>query len=276
MIFSIASMNINTVFPKAFFKNHIFFSSVKKDYCLPRGKMYHFELVFKKQLLPYYIVPYNPLAIPHIINKSAISTIIYQNESICKINWQKKQAIVTLSERVRSPEMLFFDYLKLLFSSLLIQKGGLPLHSSAVSKNGNGIAFYGPSGVGKSTIAGLLSPDWKMLNDDVTFIVPYKGGYRMYSTPFIAPGKYEQISKGAAKLLALFLIHKQNSNSFFEMTIQEKIFSLTSSMFALPLSDSFSQKMLRNIEMFCKKVIVQKLSFKNDISILQKINGFKG
>lgn len=58
------------------------------------------------------------------------------------------------------------------FGALLHQRGMLPLHVSAI-KGPNGVwAFTGPSGEGKSTLAGFLHRrfGWKLVSDDVSVI----------------------------------------------------------------------------------------------------------
>ncbi|WP_236343659.1 HPr kinase/phosphorylase [Paenibacillus plantiphilus] len=52
--------------------------------------------------------------------------------------------------------------------TILMQRGILPLHGSAVAINGKAYAFVGNSGAGKSTLAAaLLSKGYSLLSDDV-------------------------------------------------------------------------------------------------------------
>jgi hypothetical protein len=52
--------------------------------------------------------------------------------------------------------------------ALLLQRGLLPLHGSAVGVNGGGVIFVGPSGHGKSTLAAALNHrGYPILADDV-------------------------------------------------------------------------------------------------------------
>lgn len=54
------------------------------------------------------------------------------------------------------------------FAAILHQRGLLPLHASAVGKNGHSFAFLGDSGAGKSTLAGMLvQRGYQLVSDDM-------------------------------------------------------------------------------------------------------------
>lgn len=73
--------------------------------------------------------------------------------------------------------------LGLAMAILLYQRQRLVLHASAISMNGQGIAFLGDSGAGKSSIAGaFLARGHKLVVDDVTSIDLNSG------TAWIDPG----------------------------------------------------------------------------------------
>jgi hypothetical protein len=271
MIFSIASMRIKAVLPKGPVPRSRYFLSVKRDYGTRPGRGHDFELVVEKKPVPSHDILFDPRAIPKIMNPDPDTTVIFQNLSICRISWKQKRAVVSFSELLDQPEGLFFDYVKILFSFLLIEKGGVPLHSSAVVRKNNGLVFYGPSGAGKTTIADLLSPSWKLLNDDVNFILPCRGHFKVYSTPFVTPGKYDKMTKGSARLRGVFLLRKHSGNGVSRLPFGRQILSLSSAMFTLPVTDTFSQKMLKNIENLCRHVPVRELSFRKERSIANDI-----
>jgi hypothetical protein len=68
--------------------------------------------------------------------------------------------------------------------ALLHQRGMLPLHGSAIEFNGKSIVFIGPSGIGKSTIAGTFHKhNYRILADDVCVIT-----FNHKGTPIVLPG----------------------------------------------------------------------------------------
>lgn len=69
------------------------------------------------------------------------------------------------------------------FGALLHQRNILVLHGSAIAVNGGSVAFCGPSGIGKSTLAaGLHQRGYPFLADDLCAIAMFEG------RPAVIPG----------------------------------------------------------------------------------------
>lgn len=68
------------------------------------------------------------------------------------------------------------------FGAAILQQGRVPLHATTVTRDGQTLAFTGPCGAGKSTIAHtLLQRGWKLVCDDVTVVTPSNG--TLYAQP---------------------------------------------------------------------------------------------
>ncbi|HKQ62217.1 MAG TPA: hypothetical protein VJS92_13080 [Candidatus Polarisedimenticolaceae bacterium] len=79
------------------------------------------------------------------------------------------------------------DLFRLLCSFLLMQKGGVLIHASAVVDGSGAWVFSGPSGSGKTTIAGLAG-DRVVLNDETIALRPAPRGWQACATPFYGSG----------------------------------------------------------------------------------------
>jgi len=66
---------------------------------------------------------------------------------------------------IESPERSIENFLRVAFSWRAARLGGLLLHASGLVRQGRAYLFFGPSGIGKTTIA-RLSPYELLLNDD--------------------------------------------------------------------------------------------------------------
>lgn len=77
----------------------------------------------------------------------------------------------------------FDSFLRILYSLLLIEKGGFLLHAASVVKDGQGYIFMGKSGAGKSTVA-EFSSTYKILSDEISLVRKCGHKYLLYSTPF--------------------------------------------------------------------------------------------
>jgi hypothetical protein len=66
--------------------------------------------------------------------------------------------------------------LRTALSARLPLEGGVVLHAAALVHRGRAIVFFGPSGIGKSTLAGR-SP-WRVLGDELAAVLPRRGGDR--------------------------------------------------------------------------------------------------
>jgi len=201
--------------------------------------------------------------------------MVYSDSSECYIRWKEKTATLSFVPNVDQYDVLFMDHIKMLLSFLAIDRGGLPLHSSAVynEKNG-GIIFFCPSGGGKTTIASLLTPEWKILSDECNMIMPEHGTYFVYSTPFTSPVNYYLCTSGCAPLRKLFKLSKSASNGFMNLTYKEKYMSLGQSIFSIAASKNLSEKIMENMENVCRCIPLQLLSFAKNSSISTDIHHF--
>jgi len=75
------------------------------------------------------------------------------------------------------------NYLRTLTASLILDRGGLLVHSAAVVRGGRAYLFFGPSGSGKTTVT-RLSPRDMVLSDDLALVLPAREGFVVAGIPF--------------------------------------------------------------------------------------------
>ncbi|RCV62727.1 hypothetical protein C5S53_17640 [Methanophagales archaeon] len=126
----------------------------------------------------------------------------------CRIN--AKNAL--FSERsVRIFEQFLFQVYYTLLKEKNDSRNNFLIHGCAVSREGIGYLFSGPSESGKSTIAKLSSDlDYTILNDESVIVNKVNGHYTVGSTPI--RGDFLDISNGSVPLHAIFLIRHGEAN----------------------------------------------------------------
>jgi hypothetical protein len=84
------------------------------------------------------------------------------------------------------PIMGIDHFLRVVVSALAFDAGGLLFHGAGILRHGKGYVFFGPSGVGKTTVSRLSGRDC-VLNDDILLLQPGGSGWSAFSTPFWNP-----------------------------------------------------------------------------------------
>lgn len=116
-------------------------------------------------------------------------------------------------------------------------KKGLILHGSAVSMDGMGHAFVGPSGAGKTTLALLCRGHARaeVLNDERIVLWREPGGWRAGGSPWVGEGHV--VSPLTAPLARLCLLKKSVSNRFSRLPARDAVPRILPECF-LPLWDA--------------------------------------
>ena len=86
---------------------------------------------------------------------------------------------------------------------LAFEAGGLLFHAAGLARRGNGYAFFGYSGSGKTTVA-RVSSDAQVLNDDLVVFLPDADRWLMFATPFSNPTQVMPAGPQSAPLAALY------------------------------------------------------------------------
>ena len=108
-----------------------------------------------------------------------------------------------------------FNLLALIMQNVILFRNGIVIHSSAIDYRGSGVAFFAPSGTGKSTHTGL----WKkyypdevtIINDDSPAVRVVDGKLKMYGTPW--SGKTNINANRCVDLKAIVFLRQAHENS---------------------------------------------------------------
>ena len=132
-------------------------------------------------------------AVPEVLDDVEKSSDWYQQNSeavLLKINSianyliiQGKKIVIHRAPGAHDDEVRLFLFGSA-FGALLHQRGLLPVHGSAIEVRGGAVLFVGPSGQGKSTLAGAFHQrGYRIIADDVCVVSTANG-----ELPLVYPG----------------------------------------------------------------------------------------
>jgi hypothetical protein len=182
------------------------------------------------------------------------------NNMACRVRLDERTAEVYELERRANLVPALFTLLKLLTSLLVLEKGGLALHSSAVYDRNSGYVFCGVSGSGKSTIALRLRPRYTILSDEFNAVVPSGGErYLCFASPFTKQENLWFCSAGSSPLSRVFVFAGAFDTKPGQNETTKKAFlrMILKNVFAFPTSDLFARKLLDNASKFVAAVPIE-------------------
>jgi hypothetical protein len=97
----------------------------------------------------------------------------------------------------------FVTTLRTALSARLPLEGGVLVHAAALERHGKGFVFFGPSGIGKSTLA-QRSP-WQVVSDELAAVLPGRGDrpFRVSGAAFAGPPPVDRTSAHEPALACL-------------------------------------------------------------------------
>lgn len=145
-----------------------------------------------------------------------------------------------IARMVRSPHC-FDQFLRILYSMILGKEDGILLHSAAISLNGEGRVFLGPSGSRDAILSNMSEPQG-LLTDELALIRLWKGGFHVFSTPF-RRHFLSGLPNFHAPLRGLFFLRKDTRNYLSSLPAEIAAQELQSWAFSFarsgPMDESF-------------------------------------
>jgi len=192
--------------------------------------------------------------------------------------------------------LLRLNILGVSFGVLLHQRGFLVLHASSVSINGQGVAFIGNSGLGKSTIAfSLVQNGHSIISDDVLPIKIDDESIEIYpGFPALKLSKDVLSSKNLKtnpdfqkyfypfkngflnsplKLKQIFLLEHGNTMSFSKVNKREALISLIKNSYCIKIFKENEKKQnLIQCAGLTKKIPITRLEYYKSLHELTKLS----
>lgn len=184
------------------------------------------------------------------------------------VKWKKEESEVyeiLLEKAFRGRYPQYFDFLNhLAFENLLLRHGGILLHASVVSYQGQGILFSAASGVGKSTQADL----WKrymqadIINGDRAAVRKKEGAFWAFGSPMAgSSGIYKNTG---VRIKALIILAQADKNIIRRMGEREAFAHLYRETLVNVWDREFVEKTVDLIREMVETVPVYRLSCRPD------------
>ena len=165
------------------------------------------------------------------------------------------------------------DLFRLLCSFLLMQKGGVFLHASAVVDRGRAWVFSGPSGSGKTTIAGLAG-DRPVLNDETIALRPGPCGWQACATPFYGSGGPAMARvNDRAPLRGLCFLAKADRFAHRRLSPSEAVARAFPEVMLPKRDDRVSERLLATLAALAGTVPAWELAFAPDPALWSYLDG---
>ncbi len=179
-----------------------------------------------------------------------------------RINLVRNMGYLIGEEKTFSISLDYF--LKVLFSVLIFEKGGLLVHSAGIKMQNIGYGFIGHSGAGKTTIS-KNSPFGEVLNDDLVSFLPNSNqDWKICSTPFSNVRIHTR--NFCANLNQIFFLSKAERVIFEPIGIGEAISEFFANIPVLPQNNDWVPFILERVNLILTSTKFCRLHFTPDSS----------
>ncbi len=172
-------------------------------------------------------------------------------EFIGHVDLSTKQGVISTSSDW--PFESLASFLRSFYSAIIFHSGGLMLHSAGIVKDGKAYIFFGPSGIGKTTVVRNSSEHF-ILSDELVAIKCDQGQFGAYGTPY---GKEDwNEATGPHPIAGLFKLVQDNEVFLEELSHARASFELLTisrawdSLFAVDKVFHVTENLARDIPCF--------------------------
>ncbi len=181
---------------------------------------------------------------------------------------------LTKNEGTASVSNLFslMAFIRLIVSVVIIDRGGLAIHSSCIFKNNKAHIFAGTSGSGKSTVV-KLTDEPLLYSDEVTLVRKDESGFfKIHHSPFRSEFHTESLD-ATENIVGMFFL-QQDTSVFLEPLTQSHalIKLLPNVFFPIVARNPFEPKIFQLCLDFLSQVRPVVMHFKKDNSFWRYID----
>ncbi len=140
------------------------------------------------------------------------------------------------------------DLLRAAFGILLVRLGGVLVHGAAFLEGDCSRVFFGPSGRGKTTLSRLAEKSGKkILTDESVAILPGRGGFWAWATPFYGELGKVSVNAGAPLEMAA-LLQKAKKHGLIPISPNELFKQMIQNLFFFPANRFSVETLFDNLE----------------------------
>jgi hypothetical protein len=158
------------------------------------------------------------------------------------------------------------------FSNWLASFGDLILHASGVAIDGKGYCFLGDSGVGKSTLADLLTAEKgvTLLGEDQVILRNHHGEFWIYGTPWHE--RPERCSPLGVPVEQMFFLKKKFKSNVSDISAFDGYTRLMQTAFIPYYRPEATKRIMDTLNVLSEQVQFQELSFELGSNVLDLIS----
>ena len=164
------------------------------------------------------------------------------------------------------------NFLRVATAWSALETGGLLLHACGVVRGGRAFVFFGASGVGKSTVAGL-SRAWTVLSDDLVLVERSEQGYVACGVPFRGSAWDAPRANQYAPLAGLYALRQAPAHALRSLARPEATARLAAAAPFVTHCAASSTAVLVTCAALVAHVPVAELMFRKDEAFWEVIDG---
>ncbi|MCS6829439.1 MAG: hypothetical protein NZ749_02230 [bacterium] len=162
------------------------------------------------------------------------------------------------------------SFLRALMALYLPQRGGVIIHASAVRHAQRGYVFAGRSGMGKSTVARLLSGLAEVLSDELVAVRRMPEGWQVFGTPFWGDFARAGVNL-SAPLQAIYLLQHAEQHRLEKLSRRDALTAILQCSLQFAEGAQVAEWMLNVVSALVRETPVYRLHFLPDTGFWELI-----